>query len=138
MGNKISSSQFSYKEFSPLSLRLVIYLLFLLSGIAALIYEILWTKQFVPVFGNSAYAISIVLVAFMAGLGIGSWWFGRYADRHRDRLLLYSILEGGIALSAFLVPIILQLLKKIVPLFLSLVLSDSFFHSLFFSYLVSL
>ena len=114
--NEVKSS---YKELSPFSIRIIIYFLFFLSGLAGLIYEILWSKQFVPVFGNSAYAISIVLTAFMTGLGIGSLWFGRYADRHRDRLLLYSILEGGIALSAFLVPFFLQLLKKIMPLFFS-------------------
>ena len=33
--------------------------------------EVVWSRQFVTVFGNSSYAISVVLCAFMAGLGIG-------------------------------------------------------------------
>ncbi|MHC4591285.1 MAG: hypothetical protein ACYS8L_01165, partial [Planctomycetota bacterium] len=37
------------------------------SGATALIFEVLWSRQFVTVFGNSSYAISIVLCAFMAG-----------------------------------------------------------------------
>lgn len=119
IGGKRSSAEFPYKNSSSLSIRLLIYLFFFLSGAASLIYQILWTRQFIPVFGNSSYAITVVLVAFMAGLGLGSWFFGRYADRHRNRLLLYSIIEAGIALSAFIVPLILSLLKKIMPIFFS-------------------
>ncbi|MFP4081773.1 MAG: fused MFS/spermidine synthase, partial [Candidatus Aminicenantes bacterium] len=111
----ILSPEFPEKGASTLIIRSVIYVLFFFSGAAALVYEILWTRQFVLVFGNSSYAISTVLAAFMAGLGIGSWWFGRYTDRHRHRLLLYSLLEGGIALSAFIVPFILHLMEKIMP-----------------------
>lgn len=97
----------------------IIYILFFLSGAASLIYEIIWTKQFIPVFGNSSYAITIVLAAFMAGLGLGGWWFGRFADRHQNRLLLYSFLEIGIAFTAFIIPFILGLFIKIMPLFFS-------------------
>jgi len=73
IGGKRSSAEFPYKNSSSLSIRLLIYLFFFLSGAASLIYEILWTRQFIPVFGNSSYAITVVLVAFMAGLGLGSW-----------------------------------------------------------------
>jgi spermidine synthase len=119
IGGRRSSADFPHKNSSSLSIRLLIYLFFFLSGAASLIYQILWTRQFIPVFGNSSYAITVVLVAFMAGLGLGSWFFGRYADRHRNRLLLYSIIEVGVALSAFIIPLILSLLKKIMPIFFS-------------------
>lgn len=118
-GEQTVLTEFPVIRPSTLFIRSVIYPLFLFSGAAALIYEILWTKHFVLVFGNSAYAISVVLAAFMAGLGIGSWWFGRYTDRHRHRLLLYSLLEGGIALFAFIIPFLLLLMKKIMPFFFS-------------------
>ncbi|MHC4593026.1 MAG: hypothetical protein ACYS8L_10080, partial [Planctomycetota bacterium] len=42
-----------------------------LSGATALVFEILWSRQFVTVLGASSYAISVVLCAFMAGLGVG-------------------------------------------------------------------
>ena len=61
--------------------RAIIAAVFFVSGAAALIYEILWSRQFATVFGNSAYSISIVLCAFMAGLGAGGLFFGRRADR---------------------------------------------------------
>ncbi|MHC4592418.1 MAG: hypothetical protein ACYS8L_06960, partial [Planctomycetota bacterium] len=55
------------------TLRLIVGGALFLSGATALIFEVLWSRQFVTVFGNSSYAISIVLCAFMAGLGIGAW-----------------------------------------------------------------
>lgn len=119
IGSQRSRGEFPHKNSSDLSIRLLIYLFFFLSGAASLIYEILWTRQFIPVFGNSSYAITVVLVSFMAGLGLGSWLFGRYTDRHRNRLLLYSIIEASIALIALIIPFILSLLKKIMPIFFS-------------------
>ena len=44
-----------------------IYACFFLSGATSLVFEVLWSREFVTVFGNSSYAISIVLCAYMAG-----------------------------------------------------------------------
>ena len=75
--------------------------LFLLSGVTGLIYEVAWTRAFAFVFGNTTYAVSAVLAAFMAGLALGNWYFGRRVDRRPgDELGLYAAIEVGIALSA--------------------------------------
>lgn len=95
--------------------RAMVYALFFLSGATALIFEILWMRQFVTVFGNSSYAISVVLAAFMAGLGLGSLWFGRVADRTEDRLYIFALIEGGIILWALLVPALLAVLETVTP-----------------------
>ncbi len=99
----------------PLLIRVLVCLVFFVSGAAALVYEILWSRQFVTVFGNSAYSISIVLSAFMAGLGVGGIYFGRRADRTGDPLRLYAFLELGIAGSALLIPFLLDLLRAVTP-----------------------
>jgi len=65
--NQSPSFEAFRKESSSLGKRALIYCLFFFSGVASLIYEILWSRQFVLVFGNSSYAISIVLAAFMGG-----------------------------------------------------------------------
>jgi len=96
-------------------LRAAAYGFFFLSGATSLIFEILWSRQFVTVFGNSSYAISIVLCAFMAGLGLGGWLGGRLADRFRDRLLLYGALQAAVALLALGVPLALALLRQVAP-----------------------
>lgn len=100
---------------SPFLIRALVGSVFFVSGAAALVYEILWSRQFVTVFGNSAYAISIVLSAFMAGLGVGGIFFGRRADRTDDPLRLYAFLELGIAGSALLIPFLLDLLRAVTP-----------------------
>ncbi len=69
------------------------YICFFLSGTAALVYEVLWLKLLGLVFGNTTYAISVVLSAYMAGLGIGSYVSGRYAHHFRNPLRTYGVLE---------------------------------------------
>jgi spermidine synthase len=59
----------------------VIYLLFFLSGLSGLIYQIVWVRVFGNVFGNTIYSASIVVAIFMLGLGAGSYVVGAWADR---------------------------------------------------------
>jgi len=100
---------------SGLTLRLSIYVMFFLSGATALIFEILWSRQFVTVFGNTSYAISVVLCAFMGGLGIGSLLGGRLADRFPQRLLMYGGMLAGVALWAMAIPVMLEVIMVHLP-----------------------
>jgi len=59
-------------------------------------------------FGATQYAVSTVLAAFMGGLALGSFLFGRWVDRRRNPLRLYACLEIGIAASALAVPVLLR------------------------------
>ncbi|MGQ0550662.1 MAG: fused MFS/spermidine synthase [Armatimonadota bacterium] len=52
------------------------------SGAAALIYQVVWMRRLVLVFGSTTLATSTALVAFLGGLAIGAWLWGRVADRH--------------------------------------------------------
>src|SRR5262245_48907380 len=88
--------------------RFVLYVLFFLSGVTGLVYEVIWVRLTGLVFGNTSHAISIVLGAFMAGLALGSWKLGQKADRTANPLRLYGLLEVGIGLSAALVPLIFR------------------------------
>ena len=45
---------------------------FVLSGIAALVYQTAWTRQFAIVFGTSELAVATVLAAYMGGLALGA------------------------------------------------------------------
>ena len=55
-------------------------LVFFLTGLSALIYEITWIRQAMLIFGVSIYAYSAVLVAYMGGLALGSYIIGKWAD----------------------------------------------------------
>ena len=48
---------------------LTIHLLFLASGAAALIYQIVWFKQLQLVLGSSTYSVSVTIASFFLGLG---------------------------------------------------------------------
>lgn len=87
----------------------IVLLLFLASGFAGLVYEVLWTRMLTYVFGATLYAVSTVLAAYMGGLALGSFVFGRWADRQRNPLRLYGLLQIGIALSGLAVPALLRL-----------------------------
>ena len=86
----------------------LILTLFVLSGAAGLVYEIVWTRMLTLVFGNTVHAASTVIASFMGGLALGSWFFGRMADRRKDMLRLYGILEAGIGIFALLIPFFLR------------------------------
>ena len=77
------------------------------SGLAALVYQTTWFREFRLVFGNSTYATAAVLAIFMAGLGVGSAVLGRVADRRDAPLAWYGQLELGIALSAAVSPLLI-------------------------------
>lgn len=91
----------------------LIYLIFSLSGFCALVYEVLWTRYLSLTFGTTIIAASVVAATFMAGLALGSYLFGRYADKQTNLLRIYAFLELGIALTALLFPPTLQLVEVI-------------------------
>lgn len=81
-------------------MRSVAYCLFLASGAAGLIYEVVWMRMLMRILGATVFAYTVVLSAFMLGLALGGWHFGRRIDRRGRPLLLYAALEAGIALWA--------------------------------------
>ena len=87
----------------PNSTAIATILLFL-SGMAGLILQVCWFREFRFVFGLTTAASAAVLAAFMAGLGLGNALLGPRADHSRHPLRLYGFLEAGIALSAVLTP----------------------------------
>ncbi len=77
---------------------------FLVSGAAGLIYQVVWTRLLVLVFGSTTLAVSTVLTIFMGGLALGAWLAGRWIDRSTRPLVIYAGIEAGIALSAVMIP----------------------------------
>jgi spermidine synthase len=63
-------------------------------------YQLIWVRKLVLIFGNTTYATSAILTAFMGGLALGSYLIGKYADRILKPLRYYGYLEFGIGASA--------------------------------------
>lgn len=84
--------------------------LFLVSGMAGLIYELVWMRRLVLIFGNTLLATSTVLSAYMAGLAGGSYVVGKWIDAKRRPLLRwYAVLEAAIGFFALAFPLLLDL-----------------------------
>ena len=89
-------------------IQVVILILFFLSGTSGLIYEVVWQGMLNLVFGNTTFATTTVIASFMGGLALGSFCFGRLADRYKKPLRLYAYLQVGIGIFAILFPFILS------------------------------
>ncbi len=85
----------------------LLLLLFFLSGVSALVYQVLWMRLLALVFGVTIHAASTVLAAFMAGLALGSMFAGRMADRVRRPLVVFAAAEAGVAVAALATPLAL-------------------------------
>jgi spermidine synthase len=79
---------------------------FFFSGATGLLYQVLWVRMLGLVFGHTVFAITTVLAAFMGGLGLGSYLFGRIVDRQKHVLRLYGILEAAIGLYVLATPLL--------------------------------
>ena len=97
---------------------------FLVSGFCSILYEIVWLRISMAQLGVTTAMVSLVLSAFMVGLGVGSWGAGvisrKYGQKDRfPALRLYALVELLIGASAIAVPIELswgrELLLKNFP-----------------------
>ncbi|MEX0613083.1 MAG: fused MFS/spermidine synthase, partial [Pirellulales bacterium] len=77
----------------------LLYLLFTLAGVAALIYEVMWTREFRLVFGSSTRSAGAVLAAFFLGMALGNMLGGKLA-RRSDVVRLYGWTEILLGLTA--------------------------------------
>ncbi len=101
-----------------------VYFLFFVSGITALIYEIVWTRMLTLVFGHTVFSVSVVLAAFMAGLGLGSYLFGYAADRlssSSSALKVYGWIEVLIFASGTLLSLLFANFADVYSLFHSVI-----------------
>ncbi len=81
----------------------LLVLLFVGSGCAALIYEIVWFQLLSLIIGSSAVSMGVLLGTFMGGMCIGSLLLAKYISRAEHPLRVYAWLEGAIAVFGLLV-----------------------------------
>jgi predicted membrane-bound spermidine synthase len=91
----------------------VIVVVFFISGFAALLYEVVFSKALALTFGSMAIATNTVLATYMGGIAIGSWLGGHLAYRGRDPLRLYAACEAGIAVACVVLPLGFPILRDV-------------------------
>lgn len=97
----------------PIPYKQTVLLVFMLSGFAGLVYEVVWARQLVLVFGNTTQAISAILTGFFGGMALGSVLGGRLADRVRSPLRMYAILELLVVVGVLITPVAFGGLREV-------------------------
>jgi len=94
----------------------VIFLIYLLSGLCGLIYQMVWVRKFTLIFGATLPAMSAVIAIFLLGLAAGSWIFGKISTSTRNPVRLYGIFECIIGMYALIFPLLLSAVEQIYGL----------------------
>jgi spermidine synthase len=86
--------------------RIYYFLIFILTGFSALTYQIVWQRILTNFTGADALSVTLVVAAFMGGLGFGSLFGGYAADRitNEKRVSLFALTQAGIACFAIISP----------------------------------
>ncbi len=79
-----------------------VFFFFFVSGACGLLYQVVWMRKLVLLFGTTSFAVSTVLSVFFLGLGLGSLWGGRLADRTHRPLYVYGLIEVAVGVWALL------------------------------------
>jgi len=107
-----ASAPHPLRPFLPLLL-----LLFVGSGFAALIYEIVWFQLLQLAIGSSAVSLGVLLATFMGGMCLGSLLLPRKVSPSEHPLRVYAKIELGIAVCGvavlFLIPLVDRLYEAV-------------------------
>lgn len=105
-----------------------------ISGLAAMIYEVCWVRLLIPILGSSTYSFSLMVIAFITGITVGSWLVSMFITRIKDLFGFLGVCQVAVAI-AFLLTLplygrlpyyflhlahIIQRSESTYPLFLSL------------------
>jgi len=99
--------------------RLLLFLMFFLSGFSGLVYQVVWTRMAFASFGIITPVLSVVLSVFMLGLALGSWWGGQSIGWLAGRsgmsaAFFYGGAEFLIGIGAFAAPMLFELSERIL------------------------
>jgi hypothetical protein len=76
----------------------MLYVLFVMSGFAALLYQVVWQRALFVLFGVNVESVAMVVAAFLLGLGGGALLGGALSVRYRTHAArLFGLFELGIA-----------------------------------------
>ncbi len=87
--------------------------MFLISGFAGLMYQVLFSKALALTFGSTSTATYTVLATYMGGMALGAWIGGWLTERRADVLRLYGFCELGIGLFCLATPAIFAAIQNL-------------------------
>ncbi|MEJ5027575.1 phosphatase PAP2 family protein [Comamonas sp. MYb69] len=87
--------------------------IFFFSGLAGLVYEVVYAKALGVTFGGTSLAAKTVLMTYMGGMALGAWLGGLLAERTKRPLLWYAYFEAAIGLYAAITPLLFSAIQLI-------------------------
>jgi len=91
----------------------LLLIIFGISGMTALIYEMMWIRPLSLVFGTTMYAVSTIVASFILGLAMGSWIAGRFTDGLQNPLKYFALIQISIGFFGILLLPVFDLMPKV-------------------------
>lgn len=82
-----------------------------LTGIASMIYELVWVRYLGLVLGNSVYAVGVVTACYMTGMALGDFLIGTWASSHYRQAK--TVTFAGLAVCCLLSPVFYRLISAV-------------------------
>ncbi len=77
----------------PIRLTSLLAFIFFFSGFAALMYQVAWQRLLTVYYGVGSISITLIVSVYMFGLGLGALFGGFLAERSKNKIILYFIVE---------------------------------------------
>ncbi|MEM3000954.1 MAG: fused MFS/spermidine synthase [Candidatus Nitrosocaldus sp.] len=74
-------------------IKIILSLIFFLSGASALIYQVAWQRLLTLYYGVGSISITLIVSVYMFGLGFGALLGGYLAEKVKKKVFLYFIVE---------------------------------------------
>ncbi len=85
-----------------------------LTGLAGLVYEVVWSRALAALFGSVLSATGAFLALLMGGMGLGAAWGASRARRSRHPLVVFGVVELAVACLAAISPWLLEAVQPLV------------------------
>ena len=115
----VDKNNFNSRSYRMIILSGFLLTCFFLSGVAGLIYQVVWVRLIDKVIGSAPFAVATVLSVFMGGLALGSYLAGRYVDRITPKgklIALYGKIEIAIGIYGLVLPFFIIAVKPVYTL----------------------
>lgn len=91
---------------------LLILIIFFLSGLSALLYQVAWQRLLTVYYGVGFYSVTLIVSIYMFGLGLGGYFGGLLAERSKNKVKIYLLIEILIGCFGIVSPALLDLIGK--------------------------
>lgn len=121
-------------DIPPARAAILVLWLFAISGFVSLSYQVVWTRVLAIFSLNAIFSFTIIVATFLTGLALGSAIGTRFADRSRQPLRLFGMLQLAIGVCGVLV---LYMFARLPTIHETLPLTDTLTNVILVEFMVA-